>query len=103
MWVELLPYAQHLDVFALIVIGLLVEKKYISRTSVFANTIAINVHFYQMPIFEPLLVWYANIGLLFGAGAIVAYALKTSLPNWFYKLSWGYSALVVAVVILLTI
>jgi hypothetical protein len=103
MWVELLPYAQHLDVFALIVIGLLVEKRFVSRTSVFANTVAVNVHFYQNPPFEPLLVWYANIGLVFGAVAILAYATEESLPGTFYSLSWAYSAVVTAIVILVTL
>lgn len=41
MWIEAIPFAEHLDVFGLIVLGLLVEKHYVSRPSVFANTIAV--------------------------------------------------------------
>ena len=103
MWVEALPYVEHLDVFALIVIGVLVEKRFVSRTSVFANTVAVNVHFYQNPPFEWYFIWYANIGLFFGAIAIGAYATETSLSSEFYRLAWGYSALVTGFVILFTL
>lgn len=103
MWIEVVPYAQHIDVFALILIGLLVEKKFVSRTSVFANSVAVNVHFYQNPVFEPLFIWYANIGLLIGGIAILSYATEESLPSEFYTLSWAYSAIAAGVVILLTL
>ncbi|WP_254538715.1 hypothetical protein [Halomarina litorea] len=104
MWIESIPYAQHLDVFGLIVIGLLVERHYISRPSIFANTIALNVHFYQNPIFEPLLVWYANIGLVFGAIAMLTYLMDERLPSSYYELAMlVYSSIPAALVIFLTL
>lgn len=103
MWVEAVPYAQHMDVFALILIGFLVEKQFVGRTSLFANSVAVNVHFYQNPTFEPLLIWYANIGLLVGGIAIISYATEESLPSEFYTLAWAYSAIAAGVVILLTL
>lgn len=104
MWIETIPFTEHLDVFGLIVLGLLVEKHYVSRPSVFANTIAVNIHFYQNPPFEPLPIWYANIGLVFGALAIFSYGAEESLPGGFYKTSLlVYSSLPAALVILLTI
>ena len=104
MWIESIPHAQHLDVFALIVLGLLVEKHYISRPSIFANTVAANVHFYQNPVSEPLLVWYGNIALVFGTFAVLSYRSELSLLTSFYLISLlFYSSLPVATVILLTL
>jgi hypothetical protein len=103
MWIDTLPYAAHYDVFGLIILGLLVEKHYVSRTSIFANTIAINVHFIQYPAVDSLFVWYANIGLIFGSTAIISYAIEESLPSEFYSISIAYSSIPVGLLILFTL
>jgi len=88
-------------VLALLIVGFAVEKHYVSRVTVFTNTIALNVHFLSLDSAPQVLVWYGDIGLLLGLYGFAAYLLnvKTSilynLPA--YTL---YSSLPVALVIL---
>jgi hypothetical protein len=90
-----------LPVLALLLIGFAVEKHYVSRVTVFSNTIALNVHFLSLSEAPQLLVWYGDLGILLGLYGFAAYFLnaKTSilynLPA--YTL---YSSLPVALVIL---
>jgi len=94
-------FGHNLPVLALLIVGFAVEKHYVSRVTVFTNTIALNVHFLSLEAVPSLLVWYADIGLILGLYGFAAYLLseKTSilynLPA--YTL---YSSLPVAVVIL---
>lgn len=106
MWINALPpfIVDQLSVFGLIIIGFLVEKQYVSRPAIFANTLAINVHVSQQSFPPNWLVWYANIGLLVGGFAITAYASDESLSGDFYTLAMVlYSSLPVAAVIYLTL
>jgi len=104
MWIEFLPQViiENLEVIALITLGLLVEKKYISRPAIWANVAAINVHLYQYPVVEGLLVWYANIGIIVAFLALFTYATEESLPSWYYTLAWAYSSIPVAALVYLT-
>ncbi|WP_222919105.1 hypothetical protein [Natrinema sp. SYSU A 869] len=94
-------FGHNLPVLALLVVGFAVEKHYVSRVTVFTNTIALNVHFLSLDEAPRLLVWYGDLGLLLGLYGFTAYLLsvKTSilynLPA--YTL---YSSLPVALVIL---
>ncbi len=104
MWIELLPSVviDNLEVIALITLGLLVEKKYISRPAIWANVAAINVHLFEYPNVEGWLVWYANIGIIVAGLALFTYGFDESLPSWYYKLAWAYSSIPVAVLVYLT-
>lgn len=104
MWIELLPTVviENLEVIALITLGLLVEKKYISRPAIWANVAAINVHLFEYPFVEGWLVWYANIGIIVALLAFFTYATEESLPGWYYTLAWAYSSIPVAALVYLT-
>ena len=104
MWIELLPpvVIENLEVIALITLGLLVEKKYISRPAIWANVAAINVHLFEYPVVEGWLVWYANIGIIVALLAFFTYATEESLPGWYYTLAWAYSSIPVAALVYLT-
>lgn len=94
-------FGHNLPVLALLIVGFAVEKHYVSRVTVFTNTIALNIHFLSLDAAPQVLVWYGDIGLLLGLYGFAAYLLnvKTSilynLPA--YTL---YSSLPVALVIL---
>ncbi len=106
MWLEFLPdfIASNASTFGLLIIGYLVEKKYVSRPATFANVLALNTHAYQQQFPAEWLIWYANIGLLIGVVAISSYAVEEPLPGSFYDISyWIYSSLPVAGVIIWTL
>lgn len=89
MWLKTLPpfLAENIAVFGLLIIGLLVEKRYVSRPATFATVLALNAHTYLQPFPPNWLVWYANLGLIVGAIAILSYAAEESLPQDFYTLT----------------
>ena len=87
---------------ALLLLGLLVEKRYISRPAIWANVAAINVHLYEYPVVDGCLVWYANIGIVAAFLALFTYATDESLPSWYYTLAWVYSSIPVAALVYLT-
>jgi hypothetical protein len=105
LWIsKLLPsnLIQKLGPLSLVIVGYLVEKKFIGRTSIFSNTIAVNVHVFYVNNAPWFLVLYANMGLLMGFIALMAYAEFKSLQAWFYNASWLYSSVVVGLIILFT-
>ena len=106
MWLEYFPQfvIENLSVFGLIVVGLLVEKRFVSRPSIFANAIAINVYVNKQAFPPEWLILYANIALIAGIVAISAYASNTSLGGYFYDIMFlSYSSLSVGGVILITV
>ena len=94
-------FGQNLPVFALLLIGIAVEKYYVSRVTVFTNVIALNVYLLNIDRIPQLIIWYGDVGLLLGLYGFVAYLLnaKTSI---LYNLPAFtlYSSLPVALVIL---
>ena len=102
LWISALPaiYAGYLAPFSLILISYLVEKNFVGRIAMFSNAIALNLHVCALQNTNPLLIWYANIGLLFGLIGIITYALNISLHGIFYKISWLYASFVVGFIIL---
>jgi hypothetical protein len=104
LWISLVPplLIAKLGPLSLVVIGYLVEKNFVGRITTFANTLAINLHVYAIQNPHWILVWYANIGLIFGLLALFSYGFKEALSRHFYALNWIYSSFVVGMVILLT-
>ncbi|WP_276256792.1 hypothetical protein [Halomontanus rarus] len=74
-------FGHNLPMVALLVVGFTVEKHYVSRVTVFTNTIALNVHFLSLSEAPHLLVWYGDLGHLLGLYGLTAYLLnvKTSI------------------------
>lgn len=94
-------FGSGLPVFALLLIGVMVEKYYVSRVTVFSNTIALNVSFLSLDQAPALLVLYGDLGLVLGAYGMVAY-LVSAKTHIAYNLPafTMYASLPVAAVIL---
>jgi hypothetical protein len=106
MFIDVLPTwaASNLGVIGLLVVGILVEKQYVSRPAVFASTVALNGFVYNQTVPSDLLVWYANIGAVVGTIAAISYYKETSLSDDFYDLAWYlYSSKAVGLTLLLVI
>ena len=94
-----------LPIIGLIIVGYLVERRYVSRPSLFANMIALNFGFYGFisgsSIIQSVAKWYVNISVIIGLVAILSYMNKhnSSLPNWFYTIGWFYSSWAIALVL----
>lgn len=105
--VRLLPALSNPDVLnklgaiAMIIVGLLVEKHFISRPSLFANVIALNTYLIAKGVIEPILCLYANVGLILGVIAILAYWSDTSLSGFFYTVAFMYNSVFVGAIILM--
>jgi hypothetical protein len=94
-------FGPNLPVLALIVVGFAVEKHYVSRVTVFTNTIALNVHFLGMNEAPQLLVWYGDVGLLLGLYGFTAYLLNAKTSILYNLPAYSlYSSLPVAIAIL---
>lgn len=91
----------NLPVLALLVVGFAVEKHYVSRVTVFTNTIALNVHLLSVDEAPQLLVWYGDIGLSLGLYGFTAYLLNAKTSTLYNLSAYTlYSSLPVALVIL---
>ncbi len=83
---------------SLILLDLLVEKKYISRPAIWTNVAAINLHLYEYQFVSEWFTWYANIGILVVGLALYTYKFDESLPDWYYTLAWAYSSIPIAAI-----
>ena len=99
------------ETFALILVGYLVESHYVSRTSTFANSIALYYYFVRnaAPIHRFLDI-YVLFGLVLGLIGIVSYAwdklnryklfVRKGLPGYYYTLCKPYFSVLVGLLIL---
>jgi hypothetical protein len=86
--------------FALLIVGYIVEKRFVSRITVFTNSLAINLFFLARNVPE-IVVWYANIGLFVGIICLCMRILEEPMPSWFYEtMKYTYSSIVVGLVML---
>jgi hypothetical protein len=95
------PLMSVLAPLSLLVVGFLVEKKFISRMTLFTNAIAINIVAFGLSSPPSYLVWYANIGFVLGVIALLSYATSRSMPSILYAIGWLYSSIVVGILIFL--
>jgi hypothetical protein len=104
LWIRVLPaiLIQKLGPLGFIVIGYLVEKKFVGRIPTFSNALAINLHVYTINNPPQILVWYANIGIIIGVLALISYGVRQPLSRFFYFISWAYSSIIVGFIILIT-
>ena len=103
MWIDLLPslLQENLAIIGLLVVGFFVEKHYVSRLSIFSNSIALNLYANQLLQPGVLLTLYANIGIVFGGVGLLAYLLDEELGEYYYLLTYFfYSSLAVGLVLL---
>lgn len=94
-------FGTNLSVFALLFVGIAVEKYYVSRVTVFTNVIALNVSFLSLDQAPRSLVWYGDLGLLLGLYGIAAYLLNAKTLRVYNVPAFTlYASLPVAAVIL---
>ncbi|MFA6888037.1 MAG: hypothetical protein WC254_00915, partial [Candidatus Woesearchaeota archaeon] len=82
MWIAtLFPVGllQILPAITLIAIGWIVEVKYTSRITLFANAIALSTYFYQFQNLKVWIIYYINFVTILGIIAIISYILKEKL------------------------
>jgi len=99
----------NLSIYGMIIIGYLVERKFVSRISLFANSLALNSFFFQrrdILNIHPILPLYVDLGLIWGVIGIFKYYEYfhghnyKPLPKWYYKIGWLYSSISVALLLL---
>lgn len=94
-------FGPNLPAFGLLVIGILVEKHYASRATVFTNVLALNTHLLSLNQAPRLHVWFGDLGLVLGLYGIAAYALNAKSGILYnFPAFTLYSSLPVALVIL---
>ncbi|MCD6155108.1 MAG: hypothetical protein J7J22_05020 [Candidatus Verstraetearchaeota archaeon] len=93
-------FLEKFGALAMVAIGLLVEKRFISRPSLFANVVALNTYLIAHGVYYPYLCLYANVGLILGIIAIFAYWSNTSLSWLFYSVAYAYNSVFVGLIIL---
>lgn len=94
-------FGPNLTVFGLLVVGIAVEKYYVSRVTVFTNVLALNVSFLNLEQAPRLLVWYGDLGLVLGVYGMAAYLLNAKTWKLYNVPAFTlYASLPVAAVIL---
>jgi hypothetical protein len=84
----------------LIISGYLVERHYVSRVTVFANALALNVHLLSIAEVSGGLALFADFALLFGLAMLGFYALQKSAPSIAYDIArFPMSSLIIGTVI----
>jgi hypothetical protein len=84
----------------LVLIGIYVERKYMSRVSIFANAAALFTLYYpiEMPTWLGILI---NAIIVLGIIAGIAYATNSRLSKQYYQISWIASSVVTAFLMVL--
>lgn len=93
-------FMEVLPALTLILIGLIVEKRYVGRIAIFANAIALSTFFYKIPSLPLWTIWYINILTIFGIIALISYATKTKLPKEFYFMAGVFSSIISGILII---
>jgi len=94
-------FGANLPIFALLFVGVVVEKYYVSRVTAFTNVLALNMSFLSLETAPRYLVWYGDLGLILGVYGMVAYLMNAE--TWkLYRIPafTMYASLPVAAVIL---
>lgn len=70
--------------FSLLLIGVLVERYYVSRVTCFTNSIALTIHVISLGNPGALLVWFTDLGFIIGVYGLLSYIFST-------KTHFGYN------------
>lgn len=88
---------------SLIAIGLLVEKQYTGRISLFANAIALISFFGPLSITKSIpfgILLYINILTILGIIGIFSYSFKIRLVEVYYKIGTLFGAIITGIILL---
>lgn len=89
-----------LPAITLIIVGLIVEKKYVGRISLLTNAVALSTFFAFIENIPTWTIWYINILTIFGIIAIISYAFKIKLSKEFYFIAGIFSSLISGILLL---
>jgi hypothetical protein len=107
-----------LDVIALLIIGVLVERNYTGRMTAFSNSIALNLAMLRLQNLHWILRLYGDIGFMLGLLGLISYVFyieyahrygvdpvdefpRTLSQRW-YDGFWWYNSAIVAIVVLIS-
>jgi len=94
-------FGPNLPIFALLFIGIVVEKYYVSRVTTFTNVLALNMSFLNLETVPRFLVWYGDLGLILGVYGMLAYLMNAETGKLYrIPVFTVYASLPVAAVIL---
>ena len=84
--------------FALIIIGAVIETKYVGRVAMFTNALALYIFYHpvKMGLFFGLLI---NSVIILGIVAGISRVAGFSLPSQFYQMGWIASSVFTAILI----
>lgn len=104
MILEYLPPSliRALPELSLIIIGVLVEWHYVSRTTVFSNSMALAAHTASLSNPSPILTTYVEVGIVLGLYGFIQYIRKVSIGQPYYVTGFYlYSSIPVGLIIFL--
>lgn len=94
-------FGTNLPIFALLFVGIVVEKYYVSRVTTFTNVLALNMSFLSLETAPRFLVWYGDLGLILGVYGMLAYLVNGETGKLYRAPAFIlYASLPVAAVIL---
>lgn len=94
-------FGADLPIFALLFVGIVVEKYYVSRVTTFTNVLALNMSFLSLETAPRFLLWYGDLGLLLGVYGMHMYLLNAKTGKLYRVPAFMmYASLPVAAVIL---
>lgn len=99
---EILPMKiiEILPALTLIIVGLIVEKYYVSRIAIVTNAVALSTFFVKVKSTPIAIIWYINILTILGIIALFSRFFKISLPKEFYTIAGIFSSLISGVILL---
>lgn len=94
-------FGADLPIFALLFVGIVVEKYYVSRVTTFTNVLALNMSFLSLETAPRTLIWYGDLGLILGVYGMFAYLINAETGKLYRVPAFTmYASLPVAAVIL---
>lgn len=101
--IEITTLTSYITIITLLVIGIEVEQYYVSRVTVFTNSVALLVHFERLNFIGVSYGLFTVLGLILGGYGMLAYTLNESLSDIYYDaVFYLYSSATVGIVILFT-
>lgn len=94
-------FIDNLDVIALLIVGLVSEKHFVSRLATFSNSIALDLFFIKKNFTPWYVSFYLGFGTLLGLIGLIAYIGNESLPGEYYGICLVlYSSITASLVIM---
>lgn len=89
-----------LPAITLILVGLLVERKYVGRISLLTNAVALSTFFSAIQNLPSWIIYYINILTVFGFIALISYCFKIKLSKHFYWMAAIFSSAISGILLL---